>query len=91
MSGTWSPATRAPASRPGSHRPGTKQDRDQGSTYCRRRSRRRTRSRLVSATAHRQARPTYTHRNQTRPGVTHADMNDHDETAEIVIDSVTGT
>ncbi len=46
---------------------------------------------MVSATAHRQARPTYTHRNQTRPGVTHADMNDHDETGEIVIDSVTGT
>jgi hypothetical protein len=35
---------------------------------------------------HQDARLTYTYRNQTRPGVADADMNDHDGTAEIVID-----
>ncbi|HEY1215003.1 MAG TPA: hypothetical protein VGE93_15335 [Bryobacteraceae bacterium] len=39
---------------------------------------------------HNDARLTYTYRNQTRPGVADADMNDHDGTAEIVIDCKTG-
>jgi hypothetical protein len=36
------------------------------------------------------ARLTYTYRNQPRPGVADADMNDHDGTAEVVIDTRTG-
>jgi hypothetical protein len=32
----------------------------------------------------------YTYRNQTRPGVADQDMNDHDGTAEVVIDTQTG-
>ena len=44
----------------------------------------------LSDSGHRQARLIYTYRNQTRPGVAHLDMNDHDGTAEIVIDSTTG-
>ncbi|MEH1058765.1 hypothetical protein V6U89_26580 [Micromonospora sp. CPCC 206171] len=39
---------------------------------------------------HHHARLTYTYRNQTRPGVAEADMNDHDGTAEVVIDTRTG-
>ncbi|MEU7926387.1 hypothetical protein [Micromonospora sp. NPDC049107] len=39
---------------------------------------------------HNHARLTYTYRNQTRPGVAEADMNDHDGTAEVVLDTSTG-
>ncbi|MEU7691110.1 hypothetical protein [Microbispora hainanensis] len=39
---------------------------------------------------HNHARLTYTYRNQTRPGVAEADMNDHDGTAEVVLDGTTG-
>ncbi|RLK24682.1 hypothetical protein DER29_2607 [Micromonospora sp. M71_S20] len=39
---------------------------------------------------HHHARLTYTYRNQTRPGVAEADMNDHDGTAEVVIDTTSG-
>jgi hypothetical protein len=39
---------------------------------------------------HQRARLTYTYRNQTRPGVADVDMNDHDGTAEVVVDESTG-
>jgi hypothetical protein len=39
---------------------------------------------------HHHTRLTYTYRNQTRPGVADVDMNDHDGTAEVVIDTDTG-
>jgi hypothetical protein len=39
---------------------------------------------------HNDARLTYTYRNQTRPGVADADMNDHDGTAELTIDCASG-
>ncbi|GIG03025.1 hypothetical protein [Catellatospora citrea] len=39
---------------------------------------------------HNDARLTYTYRNQTRPGVAEVDMNDHDGTAELTVDCVTG-
>jgi len=44
----------------------------------------------LSTVGHHQARLTYTYRNQTRPGVADQDMNDHDGTAEVVIDTQTG-
>ncbi|TNH26247.1 hypothetical protein FHG89_21245 [Micromonospora orduensis] len=40
----------------------------------------------LSSDGHRRARLTYTYRNQTRPGVAESDMNDHDGTAELVLD-----
>lgn len=39
---------------------------------------------------HQHTRLTYSYRNQTRPGVADVDMNDHDGTAEVVIDGRTG-
>ncbi|MFF0249918.1 Cap15 family cyclic dinucleotide receptor domain-containing protein [Streptosporangium sandarakinum] len=39
---------------------------------------------------HDHARLTYSYRNQTRPGVAEADMNDHDGTAEVVVACLTG-
>ncbi len=44
----------------------------------------------LGADGHNHARLTYTYRNQTRPGVAEADMNDHDGTAEVVLDVLTG-
>ncbi len=44
----------------------------------------------LSSDGHRRARLTYTYRNQTRPGVAESDMNDHDGTAEVVLDPDTG-
>jgi hypothetical protein len=44
----------------------------------------------VASEGHDHTRLTYTYRNQTRPGVADVDMNDHDGTAEVVINARTG-
>jgi hypothetical protein len=44
----------------------------------------------LATEGHHHTRLTYTYRNQTRPGVADVDMNDHDGTAEVVINTGNG-
>lgn len=44
----------------------------------------------LASHGHDEARLTYTYRNQTRPGIAESDMNDHDGTAEVTINSIDG-